>query len=119
MIDFNNERIMEKVKEIPFYGDYDVVVAGGGVALINASSVLLPMLENAEGDEKTGIKIVLKALEEPVRQIALNSGLEGSVIIDKIRTAGTSNYGFDVRLQDRSRLLLAVRHEWWHHHRHR
>ena len=71
------------------------LVAGGGVALINASSVLLPMLENAEGDEKTGIKIVLKALEEPVRQIALNSGLEGSVIIDKIRSAGTPNYGFD------------------------
>ena len=71
------------------------LVAGGGVALINASAVLLPMLETAEGDEKTGIKIVLKALEEPVRQIALNSGLEGSVIIDKIRTAGTLNYGFD------------------------
>ena len=71
------------------------LVAGGGVALINASSVLLPMLENAEGDIKTGIKIVLKALEEPVRQIALNSGLEGSVIIDKIRTADTLNYGFD------------------------
>ena len=71
------------------------LVAGGGVALINASAVLLPMLEKAEGDEKTGIKIVLKALEEPVRQIALNSGLEGSVIIDKIRTADTLNYGFD------------------------
>ena len=71
------------------------LVAGGGVALINASSVLLPMLENAEGDIKTGIKIVLKALEEPVRQIALNSGMEGSVIIDKIRTADTLNYGFD------------------------
>ena len=71
------------------------LVAGGGVALINASAVLLPMLDNAEGDEKTGIKIVLKALEEPVRQIALNSGLEGSVIIDKIRSADTSNYGFD------------------------
>ncbi len=71
------------------------LVAGGGVALINASSVLMPMLENAEGDEKTGIKIVLKALEEPVRQIALNSGLEGSVIIDKIRSADTLNYGFD------------------------
>ena len=71
------------------------LVAGGGVALINAASVLLPMMENAEGDVKTGIKIVLKALEEPVRQIALNSGLEGSVIIDKIRTADTLNYGFD------------------------
>ncbi len=71
------------------------LVAGGGVALINAAAVLLPMLETAEGDEKTGIKIVLKALEEPVRQIALNSGLEGSVIIDKIRCADTLNYGFD------------------------
>ncbi|MBR5524951.1 MAG: chaperonin GroEL [Clostridia bacterium] len=71
------------------------LVAGGGVALINAASVLLPMLETAEGDEKTGIQIVLKALEEPVRQIALNSGLEGSVIIDKIRTADKLNYGFD------------------------
>ena len=71
------------------------LVAGGGVALINAASVLLPMLETAEGDEKTGIKIVLKALEEPVRQIALNSGLEGSVIIDKIRSADALNYGFD------------------------
>ena len=71
------------------------LVAGGGVALINASSVLVPMLETAEGDEKTGIQIVLKALEEPVRQIALNSGLEGSVIIDKIRTADKLNYGFD------------------------
>ena len=71
------------------------LVAGGGVALINAASVLLPMLETAEGDEKTGIQIVLKALEEPVRQIALNSGLEGSVIIDKIRTADKLNFGFD------------------------
>ncbi len=71
------------------------LVAGGGVALINAASVLVPMLETAEGDEKTGIQIVLKALEEPVRQIALNSGLEGSVIIDKIRTADKLNYGFD------------------------
>ena len=76
------------------------LVAGGGVALINASSVLLPMLEKAEGDEKTGIKIVLKALEEPVRQIALNSGLEGSVIIDKIRTAGVPNYGFDFATEE-------------------
>ena len=71
------------------------LVAGGGVALINASAALLPMLETAEGDEKTGIQIVLKALEEPVRQIALNAGLEGSVIIDKIRGAGKVNYGFD------------------------
>ncbi len=71
------------------------LVAGGGVALINASGVLLPLLEQTEGDEKTGVKIVLKAIEEPVRQIALNSGLEGSVIIDKIRTEDKLNFGFD------------------------
>ena len=71
------------------------LVAGGGVALINAAKVLLPLLEQTEGDEKTGIKIVLRALEEPVRQIALNAGLEGSVIIDKIRSADQVNYGFD------------------------
>ena len=71
------------------------LVAGGGVALINASEVLLPLLDSAEGDEKTGVRIVLKALEEPVRQIAVNAGLEGSVIIDKIRSAGKVNYGFD------------------------
>ena len=71
------------------------LVAGGGVALINASKVLLPMLEATEGDEKTGVKIVLKAIEEPVRQIALNAGLEGSVIIDRIRTENKQNFGFD------------------------
>ncbi len=71
------------------------LVAGGGVALINASKVLLPMIDAADGDEKTGLRIVLKALEEPVRQIALNAGLEGSVIIDKIRTSDKINYGFD------------------------
>ncbi len=71
------------------------IVAGGGVALINASSVLPAMIEASEGDEATGMRIVLKALEEPVRQIALNAGLEGSVIIDKIRTSGKVNYGYD------------------------
>ena len=71
------------------------LVAGGGVALINASKALAPMVDSTEGDEKTGIKIVLKALEEPVRQIALNAGLEGSVIIDKIVSANKTNYGFD------------------------
>ncbi len=71
------------------------LVAGGGVALITASEALTPLLEKSEGDEKTGVQIVLKALEEPVRQIALNAGLEGSVIIDKIRSAGKMNFGFD------------------------
>ncbi len=71
------------------------LVAGGGVALINASKQLLPLLETTTGDEKTGVQIVLKALEEPVRQIATNAGTEGSVIIDKIRTADQTNFGYD------------------------
>ena len=71
------------------------IVAGGGVALVNALAVLDPMIEAAEGDVKTGVCIVKKALEEPVRQIALNAGMEGSVIIDKIRTSDKVNYGYD------------------------
>ncbi len=76
------------------------LVAGGGVALINAADVLTAMLDTTEGDEKTGVKIVLKGIEEPVRQIALNAGLEGSVIIDKIRAAGKKNFGFDFAKED-------------------
>ena len=59
------------------------IVAGGGTALINAIPAVKACMDEVSGDEKTGVSIVLKALEEPVRQIALNSGLEGSVIIDK------------------------------------
>ena len=58
------------------------IVAGGGTALINAIPAVKACMDSVSGDEKTGVSIVLKALEEPVRQIALNSGLEGSVIID-------------------------------------
>ena len=71
------------------------IVAGGGVALVNAIPAVEALLEIVEGDQKTGVNIVLKGLEAPIRQIALNSGLEGSVIIDKIITAGKPNYGFD------------------------
>ena len=71
------------------------IVAGGGTALINAMPAVAKLLENADSDEKTGIKIVLRALEEPVRQIAYNAGVEGSVIIDKILSANKLNYGYD------------------------
>ncbi len=63
------------------------VVAGGGTAYINALPAVKALLDSAQGDEKTGINIVLKALEEPVRQIAANAGLEGSVIIDKVKSS--------------------------------
>ena len=71
------------------------IVAGGGTALINAMPAVEKLIPTLEGDEKTGAKIILKALEAPVRQIALNAGLEGSVIIDKIRRSRKVGYGFD------------------------
>ena len=71
------------------------IVSGGGTALINAIPAVEALIETLDGDEKTGAKIVLKALEEPVRQIAANAGLEGSVIIDKILSSGKVGYGFD------------------------
>ena len=71
------------------------IVAGGGVALINAIPAVKALLDTVSGDEKTGVNIVLKALEAPIKQIAFNAGLEGSVIIDKIVNSGKVNYGFD------------------------
>ena len=71
------------------------IVAGGGTALINAIPSVKKLVDKLEGDEKTGAKIVLRALEEPVRQIAANAGLEGSVIIDKIIRSKKVGYGFD------------------------
>ena len=71
-------------------------VAGGGTALINAIPAVAALLEKEEdADMATGIKIVLKAIEEPVRQIAKNAGLEGSVIIDAIKKSDKVGYGFD------------------------
>ena len=71
------------------------IVSGGGTALLNAIPSVEKLLDSSDGDEKTGVKLVLRALEEPTRQIALNAGLEGSVIIDTIRRAGKAGYGFD------------------------
>jgi chaperonin GroEL len=71
------------------------IVAGGGVALINTIPAVEALVEKSEGDVKTGAKIVLRALEEPVRQIAYNAGLEGSIIIDAIKKSGKIGYGYD------------------------
>ena len=71
------------------------IVAGGGVALINAAEAVAKVVDTVEGDERTGVKIVFKALEEPMRQIAVNAGIDGSVIVDKILNSGKVNYGFD------------------------
>ena len=71
------------------------IVAGGGTAYLNVISDVKKLLVNAEGDEKTGIAIVVKALEEPVRQIAKNAGHDGAVIVDKILNSRKVGYGFD------------------------
>ena len=71
------------------------IVAGGGVALVNSINSIKELMSNVEGDVKTGVSIVLNSLEAPIRQIAYNAGLEGSVIVDKIVSSDKANYGFD------------------------
>ncbi|MBR5798002.1 MAG: chaperonin GroEL, partial [Clostridia bacterium] len=71
------------------------IVAGGGTAYLNVMADVAALVETTEGDERTGVRIVLKALEEPVRQIAANAGVDGSVIVDKITNSGKIGYGFD------------------------
>ncbi len=83
------------------------IVAGGGTALINAIPAVEKIIPELEGDEKTGAAIVLKALEEPVRQIALNAGLEGSVIIENIKRSDKVGYGFDAYTETYADMISA------------
>jgi chaperonin GroEL len=71
------------------------IVAGGGTAYLNVIGEVAKLVDTVDGDEKTGVKIVVKALEEPVRQIAANAGFDGAVIVDKIMNSGKIGYGFD------------------------
>lgn len=71
------------------------IVPGGGVALLSTAAALKKLIASLEGDEKTGAQIILKAIEEPIRQIAKNAGLDGSVIVDKITASKKANFGFD------------------------
>jgi len=73
------------------------IVAGGGTAPLHTTAAVDAVIDALEGDERTGARIVRKALEAPLRQIAANAGLEGSVIIDKIMTGSDANYGFDAQ----------------------
>ncbi len=76
------------------------IVAGGGVALINTLKDVSKLLDEVSGDERTGVQIVLKALEEPVRQIAANAGLEGSVIVANIKASDKIGYGFNAATEE-------------------
>ena len=71
------------------------IVAGGGTAYLNVIPEVAKLVDSVEGDEKTGVRIVVKALEEPVRQIAVNAGFDGGVVVDKIMNSGKEGYGFD------------------------
>ena len=71
------------------------VVAGGGTIFVNIIPAVEALLNTVDGDEKTGVRIIAKALEAPIRQIAANAGLDGSVILEKVRNSGKVGYGFD------------------------
>ena len=86
----------EPARQIAENAGFEGSVAGGGVALLNAVPAVAALLESTEdADEKTGVRIVLKALEEPVRQIAANAGLEGSVIVNEIVSSDKVGYGYN------------------------
>ena len=69
--------------------------AGGGTAYVNAVPAVEKLIGKVEGDEKTGVKIIVNALQEPVRQIAKNAGVDGSVVLEKIKSSRKVGYGFD------------------------
>ena len=71
------------------------IVAGGGTAYVNAVPAVEKLVGELEGDEKTGAKIIAQALQEPLRQIAINAGIDGSVVLEHVKTSGKNGYGFD------------------------
>ena len=83
------------------------IVAGGGTALIDVIADVEKILATVDGDEKTGVRLVMKALEIPMRQIAENAGLDGSVIVDKVKTCGVVNYGFDAAKEEYTDMIEA------------
>ena len=72
------------------------IVSGGGTVFVNAIAAVEKLIDTLSGDAKTGALIIAKALEEPVRQIASNAGIDGSIVLEKIRTSNKNGYGFDV-----------------------
>ena len=83
------------------------IVAGGGTIFVNIIPAVTALLADVEGDEKTGVQIVAKALEEPIRQIAANAGLDGSVILEKVRNSGKLGYGFDAYKEEYCDMVAA------------
>ncbi len=83
------------------------IVAGGGVALLNTIDAVSKLIDKTSGDEQTGVRIVVRALEEPIRQIAVNAGLEGSVIIENVKRSGKIGYGYNMATDEYCDMLTA------------
>ena len=83
--EYDKEKLQERLAKL----------AGGGTAYVNAVPAVEKLISEVEGDEKTGVQIIVKALQEPIRQIAANAGIDGSVVLEKIKTSGKVGYGFD------------------------
>ncbi len=83
------------------------IVAGGGTAYVNAVAAVEALLDGVEGDEKTGVKIIAKALTEPMKQIAANAGIDGSVVLEKVKSAGQAGYGFDAYKEEYCDMISA------------
>ncbi|HIT31260.1 MAG TPA: chaperonin GroEL [Candidatus Enterenecus stercoripullorum] len=83
------------------------IVAGGGTAYVNAIPAVEALLATAEGDEKTGVSIIAKALAEPMKQIAANAGIDGSVVLEKVKDSGKAGYGFDAYKEEYCDMLSA------------
>ena len=83
--EYDKEKLQERLAKL----------AGGGTIFVNVIPAVEALLSTVEGDEKTGVQIIAKALEAPIRQIAANAGLDGSVILEKVRNSGKNGYGFD------------------------
>ena len=83
------------------------VVAGGGTIFVTVIPAVEALLDSVDGDEKTGVRIIAKALEAPIRQIAANAGLDGSVILEKVRNSGKLGYGFDAYKEEYCDMVAA------------
>ena len=83
------------------------IVAGGGTIYVVAAKAIEKLLDGASGDEKTGMLLVAKALQSPVKQIAVNAGLEGAVVLDKVKNSDSSSFGFDAAKQEYCDLIKA------------
>ncbi len=83
------------------------IISGGGTAFVNAISSVEKLLKTTEGDERTGVRAVIKALEEPIKQIAANAGIDGSIVLEKIKNSKKPGYGFDASTETYTDMVKA------------